>query len=51
MLLESQPNIDFFSREELRNVIRKFKQDVHDGKIEDVSHFELNFLEFSQFKH
>ena len=47
MHLESQPNIDFFSRDELRNVIRKFKQDVHDGKIEDVSRFNINCIEFS----
>jgi hypothetical protein len=34
---ESQPNIDFFSREELRAVIKKFKQDTLEGKLDDVS--------------
>jgi len=36
-ILETTPNIDFFTREELRNVVRKFKQDVADGKLDDVS--------------
>lgn len=36
---ESQPNIDFFSREELRAVIKKFKQDTLEGKLDDVSEF------------
>lgn len=36
---ESQPNIDFFSRVELRAVIKKFKQDTLEGKLDDVSEF------------
>jgi hypothetical protein len=30
----SQPNIDFFSREELKQVIRKFKEDCENGNID-----------------
>lgn len=40
--LESVPNIDFFTREELRSVVRKFKQDVADGKLDDVSQIYIS---------
>lgn len=35
--LDSQPNIDFFSRDELKAIIKKFKTDVAEGNLEDVS--------------
>jgi hypothetical protein len=38
-LLDSQPNIDFFTREELKQVIRKFKTDVAQGNLEAVRKF------------
>jgi len=33
----SQPNIDFFTRDELKQVIRKFKTDVAEGNLEASS--------------
>jgi len=30
----TQPNIDFFSREELKQTIRKFKTDVEEGNLD-----------------
>jgi hypothetical protein len=35
--LDSQPNIDFFSRDELKAIIKRFKTDVAEGNLEDVS--------------
>ncbi len=35
--LGTQPNIDFFTREELKQTIRKFKTDVAEGNLEAVS--------------
>jgi len=31
----AQPNIDFFSRDELKAVIKRFKADVAEGNLED----------------
>ena len=44
MTLESTPNIDFFSKDELRSVVRKFKKDVADGKLDDVSKLKIIVL-------
>jgi hypothetical protein len=35
--LGSTPNIDFFTRDELKNLIRDFKSQVNDGKLDDLS--------------
>lgn len=34
ILIDSQPNIDFFSRDDLKQVIRKFKEDCENGNID-----------------
>lgn len=44
---KSQPNIDFFSREELRAVIKKFKQDTLEGKLDDNSRSSSVMLDSS----
>lgn len=44
ILLDSQPNIDFFSRDELKAVIKRFKADVADGNLQNVrTFFIINF--------
>lgn len=35
--VDCQPNIDFYSRGELKDLIKKFKDDVEEGKLNDVS--------------
>lgn len=37
LLTGTQPNIDFFTREELKQTIRKFKTDIAEGNLEAVS--------------
>lgn len=37
MCIASTPNIDFFTRDELKDIIRDFKNKVNDGKLDDTS--------------
>ena len=37
MFIDTQPNVDYFTREELKALVKQFKDDVNKGKLNDVS--------------
>ena len=40
MVVDTQPNVDYFTREELKTLVKQFKDDVNKGKLNDVSKIE-----------
>ena len=37
IIADSVPNVDVFTRDELKAFVKKFKDDVHSGGLNDVS--------------
>jgi hypothetical protein len=35
--LDATPNIDFFTREELKEIVEKFKHEINNGELDDSS--------------
>ena len=35
--IDATPNIDFFTREELKEIVQKFKEDINNGQLDDSS--------------
>ena len=40
MVVDTQPNVDYFTREELKTLVKQFEDDVNKGKLNDVSNIE-----------
>ena len=45
LFIDTQPNVDYFTREELKALVKQFKDDVNKGKLNDVS--SLVIIEFN----
>lgn len=47
-ILDTTPNVDYFNREEVKELVRKFKDEFANGALDEVS-FSLSYPSFYSY--